>query len=604
MAANAAAQLIVLNGPLSGTRYEFTEGDTEIGRSPTAVISLPEPAAAWRHCVVHCGDGVIRLRDLNTAGGTYVNGMRVESHDLEDGDQISIGDTVLAFRTAIDFHDSPITARVTLLRACTLLFLFRGLATSASAAQSELLEAHVRSLIAELAPGCEIAAVIAASEDELRQAVLDREADMSPQHVTADAPAALRVGLRRMLFRTMAEGPVIDPDTCSVAVPVYAAGVPRGLIAARFQKEQSALLEDQLEVLSAISTLAAVALENVREVQALRSENARLQERLTADTFGIVGKSASMRRLLQLVERVAAQDATVLILGESGTGKELIARAMHQGSPRRNKPFMAINCAALTETLLESELFGHEKGAFTGAVAQKKGKLEVAEGGTVFLDEIGELAPALQAKLLRVLQQREFERVGGTRTMPLDVRIVAATNRDLSAEVKRGGFREDLFHRLNVVALRMPPLRERPEDIPLLAEHFLRKSAVRMGRVMAGITPEAERLLIRHRWPGNVRELENAMERGVVLSDTEWLTPDDLPESITNAVPELPVLSQPGSYTSVMGDARRDAVIRAWEEARGDYKEAAALLGIHPNSLLRLIRKHGLRDTLRRSASA
>jgi transcriptional regulator with GAF, ATPase, and Fis domain len=340
----------------------------------------------------------------------------------------------------------------------------------------------------------------------------------------------------------------------------------------------------------------------VREVQALKTENEKLQQRLTADDFGIVGKSASMRRLLQLVERVARQDTTVLVLGESGTGKELIAQALHRASRRNDKPFVAINCAAITETLLESELFGHEKGAFTGAVAQKKGKLEIAEGGTVFLDEIGELAAPLQAKLLRVLQQREFERVGGTRTIPLNVRIVAATNRDLNAEARKGRFREDLYHRLNVVALHMPALRERPEDIPLLAEHFLRKSARRIGRAMAGITPEAERQLIRYPWPGNVRELENAMERGVVLSDTEWLTPEDLPETITDAVAPLPELKS--SYESMVGDAKRDAILRAWEEANGDYKEAAALLGIHPNSLLRLIRRHGLRGTLKRSAPA
>jgi transcriptional regulator with GAF, ATPase, and Fis domain len=351
-----------------------------------------------------------------------------------------------------------------------------------------------------------------------------------------------------------------------------------------------------------VSTLAAVALENVREVQALKTENAILQERLTADDFGIVGKSASMRRLLQLAERVARQDTTVLVLGESGTGKELIAQAVHRASPRSRKPFVAINCAAITETLLESELFGHEKGSFTGAVSQKKGKLELAEGGTVFLDEIGELAPALQAKLLRVLQQREFERVGGTKTMPLDVRIVAATNRDLNAEVRKGRFREDLYHRLNVVALYMPPLRDRPEGIPLLAEHFLRKSARRIGRAMAGITTEAERILIRYSWPGNVRELENAMERGVVLSDTEWLTPVDLPEAITGSMPALADLKS--SYETMVGDARRDAILRAWEDAKGDYKEAAELLGIHPNSLLRLIRRHGLRETLKRSAQA
>jgi transcriptional regulator with GAF, ATPase, and Fis domain len=260
---------------------------------------------------------------------------------------------------------------------------------------------------------------------------------------------------------------------------------------------------------------------------------------------------------------------------------------------------LAINCAALTETLLESELFGHEKGAFTGAVAQKKGKLEAAEGGTVFLDEIGEMAPALQAKLLRVLQEREFERVGSTKTLPLNVRLVAATNRDLAAEVRKGAFREDLYHRLNVVALRMPPLRERPEDIPLLAEHFLRKSASRIGRVMAGMTADVEHVLLEYAWPGNVRELENAMERAVVLSDSEWITPEDLPEAITGLAAAG---EAPASYESAVGDAKREAIVRAWQQAQGNYKEAAAALGIHPNSLLRLIRRHGLRDVLTHSA--
>jgi transcriptional regulator with GAF, ATPase, and Fis domain len=396
-------------------------------------------------------------------------------------------------------------------------------------------------------------------------------------------------------------GPFTDQAEGLVVVPVYAAGVARGVILA----QSAADAEETLDILSSVSTLASVALENARELQALKFENEKLQQQLVSDDFGIVGKSASMRRLLQLVRRVAAQDATVLVLGESGTGKELIARALHQGSPRRAKPFVAINCAALTETLLESELFGHEKGAFTGAVAQKKGRLESAEGGTVFLDEIGEMAMSLQAKLLRVLQEREFERVGGNKTHRLDVRLVAATNRDLMTEVRAGKFREDLYHRLNVVALRMPPLRERPEDIPLLAEHFLRKSARRMGRTMAGISPEAERMLIRYSWPGNVRELENAMERGVVLCESEWLMHGDLPEALLGYAPAAPDVQS--DFDAAVVDAKRDAILKAWQQAQGDYKQAAALLGIHPNSLLRLIRKTGLRDVLnavRESAGA
>src|SRR5207253_4817365 len=247
---------------------------------------------------------------------------------------------------------------------------------------------------------------------------------------------------------------------------------------------------------------------------------------------GIVGESPAIVKLLQMIARLAPRDTSVLILGESGTGKELVARALHRQSPRAAKPFAAINCAALTETLLESELFGHEKGAFTGAVAQKKGKLEAAEGGTVFLDEVGELAAPLQAKLLRVLQEREFERVGGTRPIKLDIRLIAATNVDLNEASRTGKFRQDLYYRLNVVSLEVPPLREHPQDIPLLAAYFIARYSEKVNRRVAGISPKARTCLLHYSWPGNVRELENAIERAVVLGSTELILPEDLPDSI------------------------------------------------------------------------
>jgi Nif-specific regulatory protein len=256
---------------------------------------------------------------------------------------------------------------------------------------------------------------------------------------------------------------------------------------------------------------------------------------------------------------------------------------------------MAINCAALTETLLESELFGHEKGAFTGAMERKKGKLEAAEGGTVFLDEIGELAPAMQAKLLRVLQERTFERVGGTQTIPLDIRLIAATNRDLAAEARSAAFRLDLYHRLNVVPLKTSPLRDHPEDIPILAHRFLEAAAARYHRRIAGISPEAGLVILRYTWPGNVRELQNAVEHAVILGVSEWIIPEDLPDTVLEAA-DLPDL--PRHYSAAIGETRRDCVIRAWREAHGDHNEAARILGIHSNSLRRLIRQMGLRETL------
>ena len=366
------------------------------------------------------------------------------------------------------------------------------------------------------------------------------------------------------------------------AVPIYVRGSIEGVIAAN--------VRDPL--LAGVATLAAAALEAAREIEGLQAHKALLEEGFESR---ILGDSPAIRKIRQLTERLAPLDSTVLILGESGTGKELAARALHAGSSRRDAPFVAINCAALSPALLESELFGHEKGAFTDASAQKKGKLELAGGGTVFLDEVGELAAELQAKLLRVLQEREFERVGGTKTILLEARLIAATNRDLAAEVRRGTFREDLYHRLNVIALRMPPLRDRREDILPLAERFRELAGARCGRRVTGISGDAASYLEAYGWPGNVRELNNAIERAVVLGEADLILPEDLPEAVleSSAASKLA-----GGYQASVGDAKRDSIVRAWTEAAGDYRTAAERLGLHPNSLLRLIRNLGLRDLL------
>jgi Nif-specific regulatory protein len=382
---------------------------------------------------------------------------------------------------------------------------------------------------------------------------------------------------------------------CAVLLPLHVRGEVAGSLAAWFPPEEASNLPSHRDTLSAVATLAAAALENARDFTHLQNENELLRERLDEVETGIVGETPRVQKLNQLIARVAPQDASVLILGESGTGKELVARALHRLSPRSTKPFVAINCAALTENLLESELFGHEKGAFTGAITQKRGKLEMAEGGTVFLDEIGELAAPLQAKLLRVLQQREFERVGGVHSLKLNVRIVAATNRDLAAEVHRGAFREDLYHRLNVVALLVPPLRERSGDIPTLAKFFLDKAAARCRRRVTGISEEAERYLVAYGWPGNVRELENAIERAVVLGESGMILPDDLPETILESAP---VPEVPGALQTSVTHTKRDLILTAWRESGRDHNLAAARLKIHPNSLRRLIRVLGLRDSL------
>ncbi len=321
----------------------------------------------------------------------------------------------------------------------------------------------------------------------------------------------------------------------------------------------------------------------------------------------IVGKTPRIRRIFDLVDVVKDTDSTVLITGESGTGKGLFARAIHDLSPRRDGPFVKVNCAALTETLLESELFGHVKGAFTGAIADKIGRFEAADGGTIFLDEIGDISPAVQVKLLRVLQEREFERVGSSRTQSADVRVIAATNRDLREAMKDGRFREDLFYRLNVIPIVVPPLRERREDIPLLAAHILKRLRARgLDRVRA-VSPEAMRRLMDYPWPGNVRELENVLERGAVCSRGAVLAEEELPEEVreigrprpADGRPEAPGKGPaPAAPEAGRGGrglpAQKETIVRALDEHRWNRGDAAAALGMDRSTLWRKMKKLGL----------
>jgi two-component system response regulator HydG len=293
-----------------------------------------------------------------------------------------------------------------------------------------------------------------------------------------------------------------------------------------------------------------------------------------------------------MIQQVAATDAAVLILGESGTGKELVAQAIHYGGRRAERPLVKVSCAALPEGLLESELFGHERGAFTGARDRRKGRFELAHGGTLFLDEVGDLSPQTQAKLLRVLQEQEFERVGGTETIRVDVRLITATNRDLEGLVGEGSFREDLYYRLNVVPIRVPPLRERVEDIPILAAHFLRAFAERGGKPAPEVTAEALALLCRHSWPGNVRELQHVVESMLVFSKGDPIASRDLPPAIRGEAQ----VSDPGDRASkaTLRDLERQAIVRTLVATGGNKRKAAEILGIGLKTLYRKIQEFGL----------
>jgi DNA-binding NtrC family response regulator len=320
--------------------------------------------------------------------------------------------------------------------------------------------------------------------------------------------------------------------------------------------------------------------ERALERRRLRAEAGQLRKRLDERhrLSNLVGSSPALKEVFETVLQVAPSRASVLITGESGTGKELIAAALHQHSPRAGGPFVKLHCAALTETLLESELFGHEKGSFTGAVGRREGRFAQTDGGTLFLDEIGEISPAIQVKLLRFLQEHEFERVGGNQTLKVDVRVLAATNRDLKKLVEEGKFREDLYYRLNVITLEVPPLRERVEDIPLLAVHFLRRYAEANQKDVKGFTPEALDCLLRYRWPGNVRELENAVERAVVVCRGEEITAEDLPRAARAAAPaEAGAPAIPGA---ALEELERYAILRTLEATGGSTSRAAEILGI------------------------
>lgn len=351
-------------------------------------------------------------------------------------------------------------------------------------------------------------------------------------------------------------------------------------------------------------------LERARELQRLHMENRQYRQEIQRRFApqNLIGHSDSMRRILDLIEKVADSDSTVLIFGETGTGKELVARAIHYRSNRMDKPLVPINCAAIPGDLLESELFGYEKGAFTGAHKTKAGRFELADGGTLFLDEIGEMSPQLQVKLLRVLQERSFERLGAVKSIQVDVRIVAATNRDLEASIRDGKFREDLYYRLSVIPIHIPPLRDRREDIPVLIEHFLENFNKQKKKEVEGITPRAMEALVQYSWPGNVRELENLVERLVVIKRAGTIDLDDLPEKIRGADFEdnLPRIFLPEDGIQLDAAVHRlekELIIQALKRTNGVKKEAARLLGMKRTTLIQKMKRGNIKFGERESSS-
>jgi transcriptional regulator with GAF, ATPase, and Fis domain len=626
-------RLVGISGPLRDSLFPLKDGALSIGRDLSNDLILDDSLVSPQHCRISFESDESKVQDLGSQSGTFVNGLPVLERPLIHGDQIVIGGSVFVFMreeptiahpNPIELSESPPnTGASTRLRredarylhpealaalptgertARDLQTLLKITTAIGSIRNVESLQWQLLGMIFDVVPA-ERGAILAGADPAEFSSVVAWDRVAGPQHpVHVDRDLAQQVFQERIaiLRNDPSDTPRTPPVHSLICVPLLNLDKAIGLIYLDTANPVVRFTEDDLQLVTAIAGVAAMAIESARQVEWLGSENLRLRAEVNLD-HDMVGDSSPMREIYQLIEKVAATISTVLIYGESGTGKELAARAIHRNSARRDQPFVAINCAALTETLLESELFGHERGAFTGAIAQKRGQLEMANGGTIFLDEMGEISPGLQAKLLRVLQERDFMRVGGTRCMPLNIRVIAATNKNLQKATKDGTFREDLYYRLNVVSITMPPLRDHKEDIPLLAGYFAAKYAERCNRRILGISQDARTLLSQYDWPGNIRELENAVERAVVLGSSGMILPEDLPETLH----ETPAQSMRSStYHEAVRQLKRQLILTAMDQSEGKITEAARLLVVHSNYLHRLIRNLDLRLTLKKRNKA
>ena len=609
----------VLTGSSKGEIYRLTAGKTTLGRDNSNTVQIGDATVSKKHCAIEAEDSGFELVDLESHNGTFVNGVPVKRRRLAHGDVIRVGTSELVFLTEketegdlleLQFsddatHDSLKTVHLPSLHhgqhsaeigrmARDYSGLMMLISTINSIPDPALLQKKLLERIFEVIPADVGAILLMSQMDEEPTA-----AETYERHPGKRPPLRIR---RHVVHRAMWERATVFNESSTdaaeaeniICVPLTGLQKVIGVIYLSSTGLAARFGEDHIQFLNSAAPIAAVTLENVLRLESLKAENLRLRKELDPSD-AIVGESKALRRLSAFIEKVAKGDSTVLIRGESGTGKELVARAIHAASARSEKPFIAINCAAIPDTLLESELFGSEKGAFTGAVF-KRGKLETAEDGTVFLDEIGELAPLLQAKLLRVLQQREFDRLGGTRPLKFHARVIAATNKNLEQAIKAGEFRQDLFYRLNVVSTVAPPLREHREDIPLLAIYFATNYAAKSQRPFKGISTEARSILMSYDWPGNVRELENAIEHAIVMGSAEEIVPEDLPESLLE---RQSVQVSSGKYHHSINELKKRLIIDAVTQAAGSYTDAAKILGVHPNYLHRLIRNLEIKELVR-----
>jgi Nif-specific regulatory protein len=632
-------RLCVIEGPFKGVNYPLQAREFSIGQADVNDLSLKESLVSRQHCAIRSSDQGFEAVDLGSINGTFVNNVPIRRRMLKHGDLLAVGGSSFIFlekeeptpevlvqldedepisrssllldhRDVAELQERPWSAAedVNVRRGDGLEALLKISRLVSSVGRLSVLRVRLLEQILEIIPAERAIVVLEEGAGESfvtvygrKKAVLEEPIPVSRtilDKVKQERTAVLSKHILQSEFGRSKSlyGAGVESVLC---VPLQMGSSYYGAIYLETTERQG-FDEEHLRLLTIISGILAPALQRCLHSEQLEAE----AERLRADLdlrHNMVGESPQMRALYALISRVAATDSTVLIRGESGTGKELAARALHKNSPRADRPFVAINCAAISEALLESELFGHERGAFTGAIALKKGKLEIAHQGTLFLDEIGELAPSLQSKLLRVLQEKDFERVGGTKTLVVDMRLVAATNRDLEQALTDGSFREDLYYRLNVVTIETPPLREHLEDIPLLVQFFITKIGANCGRTGLGISEEALSILQRHTWPGNVRELQNVIERAIVLGSGKLVLPEDLPRELYRAENAS---HSPSGYHDSLKQKRKELILDAVVRANGKMTEAARMLDLQSTYLHRLVRQLDLRGEIQQRLSS
>ena len=629
------ARLVVIEGPDAGREFELPLRGGKVGRDEASLVQLTDPTVSRTHGVIELRDGALAFR-AEPGKRVLINGREASEHRLEAGDEVVLGATKLVFLPVDGVAVTKVSSHVTMEVSSAQLYALTGRDDRARRHLAAIAQLGDR-MRAEAAAGRDAACRAACDAARVAleaQRVFVLTASRRPSPIAAALAAGEQAQLQvpqDVIDRVVGHRQVVTAEAggrAVIAAPIHGADE----VVAVLWIDRRGTLWDDTDALAAgcVAHLTGAAWVGADARDQLSRRADALEERLADGDF--VGRSAAAQRVVDFVTRVGPSDATILLGGESGSGKEMVARAIHRASRRAKGPCVAVNCAALTESLIESELFGHEKGAFTGATEKKAGRFEMAHGGTLFLDEVGELPLGLQTKFLRVLEERRFERVGGQKAIEVDVRVVAATNRDLAEMVRRGTFREDLYYRLSVIAIVVPPLRERLDDVPLLADHFLARFRQQAARRITGFAPDAIAAMTRYAWPGNVRELRNAVERAIVLGERDVIVAADLPpqvlaqaqpprtrpahptpplgSSISQALPTIvepavpvpaPVAvpvpapaAAPAAAARSLRELEKEGILAALAATNGNKAQAAAILEIDRSTLYKKLKDYGI----------